>query len=665
MYAASIKYDAARMAGLTLEDPNTSPNIKYRYIIKALDPSAKLNNNLNVKTATVFGIDSVDITSTYTELPLITTNDLKIDYDGSIGKVELKLKYKFNVSDSTTLLSNHFGAFYVERQRFDSTAYPFKRINITPLTKGSALSDYIYHTSFVPNLRYSYKYRIVGLSYFDEERTSPEVIISVPELNYKFPQIENVKDVNGSSYNIKWEFYDSKTNMVVAVPASSLTKQKLYISSKYDTLFTVINNNIPNNVDNINILKSSIASSLSDSSKVYYYKLKAITVDGDTLSSNAFHFKTAKKSRPAIPTGLTASESTTSNSVYYNVKVEWDKLLELGYQLYRRIGNDKEKMEVTGGIKYISFKIDSLSQKMEYPPITYYLVAFDENYNPSDTLKFVFTKPNNLRPISPIIKSYTVDNLDVTLDFELSPSNNIANYYLYRTTLNDHSTQLIPIFDFTPASGIKNYTDLNLVNGQTYIYCLIAKGKGVNGKESCYEMNGDLCTVPGLLVPVKVLSSKKDPISLFKGELNLDFPRENLSWVKPTSTDVVRYELFKNETNREVSTANEYTFWKSLPPETITLTDFEVKFFSTYQYGIRAVYKDGTMSPMSTLSVFLPNKEGCVSGNLVITNNTTIPINTTKNDVSCFEIRLKDGFNYKASVVGDVKYQYNGKIVGN
>jgi hypothetical protein len=33
--------------------------------------------------------------------------------------------------------------------------------------------------------------------------------------------------------------------------------------------------------------------------------------------------------------------------------------------------------------------------------------------------------------------------------------------------------------------------------------------------------------------------------------------------------------------------------------------------------------------------------------------------------VSCFEIRLKDGFNYKASVVGDVKYQYNGKIVGN
>ena len=671
MYAAGIKYDVARMCGLTYEDNSPlTPNTKYRYKVEALTSTQTNNSKKNAKVgaAIEYGIDFVDVTTTLEQLPKIMANEIKVKFDKSVGKVELGWKYKFGTPSDATELSNYYGSFYVERQRIDSSSFAFKRQTLEPFTRFAENSDTLnadslFYTNKVPNLAFAYKYRLIGLSYFDEEVISDTINISVPELVFSLPQINELKDLNTSTYQMIWQYFNPADNTPTSNPTAGVIKQTIYISKKYDQDFNILLDNISPNLSTADIPKNVIFDSIgADSSKVYYYKILTFTTSGDTLTSNAFQFKTSKKSKPATPTGLTATKKTIQDPINYYVDLTWNLLPNTSYQLFRRIGNDSEKIEISEGIKPVSADIDTLAQKMDYPQISYYLVAFDENYNPSDTLKITYTKPSTLRPLAPIINGYTVEDLNVNLNFELSSSSNVANYNLYRTTLNEPNfSESTPIYTFTAASGVKSYIDPNLSNGQTYIYYLIAFT--ANGLQSCYEkkMDSDSCLVPAQLVPIKVLSSKKPSIIAFKGDLNLDFPSVNLTWSKPMSSEVDRIELFKNETNREASSTNSYTFWKSLSADAITLTDFEVKFFATYQYGIRAVYKDGTMSPMSSLSVFLPNKEGCVSGNLVIINETVLPANTIKNDESCFEIKLKPGFQAKANT----GVQYTGKIVGN
>jgi uncharacterized protein len=676
MAATSINYKAAHLAGLTFDDATATPGQKYRYYIyprsttndtnkgtEYVDMVADANAMANLKG----GINNI-------QTAIIPIPAPKLFYDKE-QSITLKWKYKFDLLNNSEL-SNIFSGFNIERSLDNVT---FQKLNSNPIVKagsngklntagtGYEAADSLLYTDTVPNETKTYYYRIVGITYFGETEASPSVIIRTKYKHSALPSIESWKNINTTQYKTSWVFRDfvgnGSANQVVAFPRDSVTLYRLLISNSDSTgLYKALPTaSIDYNLKSSLINKSDLVQKV-DTSKSYYLKLEVVLNSGTILSSLPYFMTKITKLPPAKPTGFTATSNSSLTDSLYIINLTWNKIntpKPLKYQVLRKFNGDSESLEISKGIENTGALKDTLAGKNSYPQITYYLIAYDEDFNPSEPAIITYTKPDNIRPLPPIIKSYEVNNLNVKLYFQFGNDTDLASIFLFRKKASEDGLgqQILAI---SPSNLPAYHEDMNLTNGETYIYYMIAKD--LNNNESCYEIdeNGN-CLVPAQFVPVKILSTKKDPILDFKGVLNLDFPSENLTWTKPISPDIERIELYKNELVRASSSSNSYTFWKSLPADAITLTDFDVKFFSTYQYRIRAVYKDGTMSPMSTLSVFLPNKDGCASGTLVIENSTVIPTDKVVNDVACFEIKLKPGFQAKAA--NGVKY--SGKIIGN
>jgi uncharacterized protein len=649
MFAASVSYGAATWAGLTYEDNTIVKGNKYRYVIV---PRTSLNDNARssakVKAAVpaiVEGIGKVDIeTATQGSYPIIKNPDIKYDKNNAT-KIELRWPYKYSVTDTSKIaLSKYFAAFHIERKSNIETTY--RRITETPIVKFSQLSDSLFHIDSIANRKLSYTYRLVGISYFDEEQFSIETTITTAQTHNKVPAIKYFKNTNITNYTIDWRISNLSTGGDATFPADSILRYEVWVANKDEpTSYKLLSSSLPKTAFTSTLPKTLFALPLIDSTKSMYFQLKLITIDEDVIESLPFLFLARKKVGPAKPTGLAASFESEVGGIY-TIKIKWNKITvnnePLKYQLFRRIGDDIERYDISNGISVIDQVLDKYPSNISLPRFTYYLIAYDDNFMPSEEATVPFQKTDKFAPFAPTIKSFSVDNLDVTLNFELSLDKDIKSFYVRRRKVGDPDTLSFQIAEFNLSNIQKSILDKNLENGSTYIYWIYAEDN--IGNFSCYNKAQNNCFQ---LVPIKVLNSKKNPIAGFNSNLN---------------NEITSYVLYKNISDRNAPiNSSLLSFWKTITPYDLTLTDFDVKYFATYQYGIKAVYKDGTTSPMSTSSVFIPNKEGCISGNLVIVNETELPANTIKTDTSCFEIKLKPGFSAKASN----GVQYKGEIKGN
>jgi uncharacterized protein len=664
MFGASVSYGAATYGGLTFEDNTVIAGKKYRYRILARisntdNSSLKKTRKLNKNEIISEGIEYVDILSTYTEYPDISTPKIKVD-KAVAKKVELAWKYKINLDNSATNnLQKYFSSFHIERK--PSTEVTYQRITTQPIVKFVSESDSLFYVdTTVTNKTAIYDYRLVGVTYFDEVRNSEPTRIDINQIYDVAPAIDYFKNSpsNLLNYKLDWHFDNIRTGMQTTFPVAEIANYQLWVSNN-DKTYSNSGAIIAKTGLTMDIPKSIFNSSLVDSTKTMYLKLILTTNSTDKIESFSYIKIPAVRVGPAKPTGFTAVGTIVGDK--YIISLNWQKLIvgndPLKYQIFRNIGNETERYDVSKGINYYEQPMvvsDILLKDMSYPEITYTLIAYDTYFNPSESAIVKITKPDLFTPFPPTIKSFQVNNLDVTLNFEIKVEPDTKEFVLRRGT---SETDMVDILVFTPNSLISTYLDKNLLNNSTYKYTIYARDN--SGNVSCFNKAENLCFQ---IVSVKVLSTKKPQVNGFKAVLNLDYPSVTLSWIGLNDPDIESYELYKRYIYRLNTADNSsLSFWKNLTSFDITTPDFDVKYTNTYQYGIKAFYKDGTTSPIISLSVFIPNKEACGTGQLVIENSTILPANTIKNDKACFEIRLKDGFSAKAST----GVQYKGEITGN
>jgi len=197
MYAADHSFKAARMAGLGWVDPSIKKDEKYLYRIYSPIPQSILR----LDTAKVFIGLSDD-----KELPK-PAEILALPAD----KVVM-LAWEFDN------YSNVYGSYFVERS--DDNGQSFHRISERPVTKlvnstaGVPNGSMVYSDTLTNNTA-QFKYRIVGLTIFDEVGPYSDTIsvkgITKIETAPHILGAENVQDGKGI---LKWQVEDSIANKI-------------------------------------------------------------------------------------------------------------------------------------------------------------------------------------------------------------------------------------------------------------------------------------------------------------------------------------------------------------------------------------------------------------------------------------------------------------------
>ncbi|MGL4632469.1 MAG: fibronectin type III domain-containing protein, partial [Leadbetterella sp.] len=515
----------------------------------------------------------------------------------------------------------------------------YKKVSNELIIKGSDLIDDIVTFDSLPNVNSRYLYRLIGKTYFDEYIVSDSVAFDYYSLANTAPNLKLVKKLT-SAYEVAWTLPKTPENMR---PDTMFTSFSIQVSKNDTANFKTVLSNI-NPLDTTNMVSFSSVLSKIDTSTYYYFIVKGYGKGGDSLTSIPFIIMPIDKTPPAKPVNLIIEEVTNDNLNATIVKLSWSPNTEsdlAGYRVFRRVGNEEEAFEISDTLSVSVILRDTLSKKMEYPTIKYYVIAVDNRFNQSDSAIVIYNKKDTRPPISPLISGFNVLDLNVKLFLQKSPDDDIETYFLYRKKVND-PTSLTLVATFTQTNIPKIYTDTDLENKQTYIYWIYAKD--FSGNESCYKPNA----VPQncfQLVPVKVVSTKRSPIVVFEVEFDVSALENELKWQYDT-TGMEYFEVFRSAKIKDVVGLDSTYFssWRTLSPSDLSTRDEKVNFNSQYYYGIKAFFDDGTSTSLTKIKIITPNDKLCVLGKMSLNKFELIEILTPIVDTACYEINLNEGF---------------------
>jgi len=547
LMAADRNFEAAQMAGWGFVDSTIQPNEKYLYRIYAAIPNGKMK----IDTGGVF-IGSTD------QYALPTPKD--IDAKFADKSVLLSWNYK--------LLKDEYTSYYVERSEDGKS---FSRLSNLPVVSmnesNNRVPSRMYYTDSLPQNNKKYYYRVIGITCFGEsgppsvaaEGTGHEMLVYVPNI-----RSADIKDSRTAS--LQWEFADEGTSL--------LDRFELQMGPKAEGPFKTV-------IDKIEPSKRSI--SYNKLNATNYFVVVAVDKQGNKTESFPYLVQPIDSIPPAVPQGLTAIvDSLGRITLKWRANTEEDLA---GYVVLK--GNKKgEELKVMNAepFKMTEFK-DSVNLKMLNSKVYYAVMALDKRYNQSQPCTPIeLLKPDKIPPTSPVFRSYSVDSGKVKLAWINSASEDVAMHKLYRKISGDSIQQWTLIKEFEGANS-STYTDDKIAEGVVASYTLIAMDNSKNE------------SVPSPPLTVKVTDASKIP-----GVKNLRATAQRINnnilieW-NIDRKDVVEYQVYR------AKGAEPTSLWKVIKGDNTAVEDTGVNAGNTYQYGVRAVLKDGRMSAWKDVSI--------------------------------------------------------------
>ncbi len=639
LFSADLKYNAAKLAGLGYDDITAVSGQKYRYIIKVNTPTG-----LRISAPTdpiVIGQDSIDIVTNFSALPIIPKPVIKFK------SVKNELSWNFEAQ------KDYYGSYYVERR--DSGVVAYTRLTPQLISKLSKTSDSLYYLDAVSNIKKRYYYRIVGKTYFDELVYSPEESIVIRKSYRVTPLIQSLKKKTATSHEVIWKFPSDNS----IFPQDSLSHYNIYVSNYSDSAYIKLNpSNLLKTATTYDIPHSILLSKV-DSSRNYYFKLTAITIDGEQLSSIPYLMIPMDKTPPATPTNLVAVDvSTSQTSPICITKVSWTPNTEpdlLGYKVFRKVTGATEMIEISGGIKMAAFVNDSLNRNMSIPELTYYVIAFDKNYNQSATATIKYKKPDKRGPITPIITGYSVQGTNVNLQIQQSVDSDVKEHTILRKDINVTSTNwdIVTVIPNTDKST--SYLDNTAIGGNTYVYTIFAVDS--SGNKSCFNPSTQLPEDCYQLILVSLKNIKKPVVNNFSAKLDSASNSIVLSWDYLANPELENFELYRTEDTTAVNTlTTNPSLWKLANLNDRNTIDDRFAYGKKLKYMIRAAYKDGTISDFSSVTLVIPNPTISICKGLawILLGNFIKPTNYQLTE-ACEQVILEEGFGAEATDTGSIE----------
>jgi len=463
---------------------------------------------------------------------------------------------------SRALADAQFTAYYVERSTDGGKT--FRRINQRPWIQpptGKFAQVYSFADSVAQNYR-SYQYRVLGLTPFGELST-PSATVSIRGIDRTPPEaVTDVRTTHLKASQVRITWQRSKTEGDLAgyfvAKANSTEGPFLPLTSRL----------LPGSQ------REFIDTTALPFLPTYYMVVAVDTARNASRSLPAYCFFNDTKG-PAKPKNLQGYIDSTGF-----VRIVWDRNTEpdlLGYSVIAANDPSHVFTAETPGFLAIPVFNDTTTLRTLTRKIYYRVIAYDKNRNPSEPSDILaLTRPDKLRPVAPVISTYTVGDTTVTLAWSRSSSDDVARQIVLRRESAVSRWTEVKTIDKTQTS----FADSGLKPNTAYSYALVAVDSAGLRSDESFPLH------------TKTLRLSPRPISDLTVRVGPDQKTVSLVWSYPRQ-DVrfVVYRAMPQSGLRSYDSVNRIT----------TYDDNRVSA-GQYEYAVRVIYPDGTESNLSNLA---------------------------------------------------------------
>lgn len=551
-----------------LQSGKTAEEINFTYVLMLL--SAGPNNNI----ANFLGLYYVDRSYEKTKYEYFVS----IPGTGSSGSIQLNTTELDEYGDMTRLYGQNtrkqisvylkwnadslnfpYCAYWIEKS---SDSIHFDRLNKTPYVfmkssdeKEKVDADFV-DTAVTEGL--TYYYRVRGITHFGENgKVSNTTKVYVGKALLGECRIDTV-------------YADEEKRIVSGryLQTFNETKPEHFILYRSDSLMEGYE--VIETVSGTDEYSFTLKGLLRTGDR-YYYKVAAVSDDGDTTYSFPTYFFTLDQEPPSTPVGLKGEVDD-----YGIARLVWDENPEndiRGYRLYRSNALHEEFVEVHNRLIDSTWFSDTLRLDNLTSEVYYRISAVDLNYNNSKWTEPVrLMKPDTIPPVPAFIKTYRIDTGGIHIEWYNSPSQDAETHFLVRS--GDYQDTILIWSD-----TLQQCTDQTGEPGKNYRFYIVTTDHSGNYSIS-NELN--LRYETGIRAGVQNLAAKA----------NREEKQIELSWENPKA------EIYSIQIFRSINDAG-FKLIQTLHEPVEEYIDKNLHINNTYTYRVKVVYASGHSSVLS------------------------------------------------------------------
>ena len=447
LLCADFSPETANLMQLSFTDSSAKRNEIYRYKIK-----------LNTQDGSV--IEDLITAGLDLNIPQFSPRGL-IDSDFADSTTTLKWSYpKFGI----------FSAYNIERS--DDRGVTFQKVNeepFLPLENARRFEEIVYSNK-VPSIHKTYYYRVRGIDPFGDESDASNVVsvfayqsslVGGQNITYNFP--------NRSYLALKWKFPDS---LNINIKGFNIYKSKDFKELKKVNV-GVIPQSTHYYLDNVD-----------ENAENMYYFVSTVDVREKETQSEPMLVTIIDTIPPAKVTNLQGVIDKKGI-----VKITWKSGSEkdrYNFNIFRAEGNAPKSMFVIKPVEgEQTVMVDTIPMRASSRKIYYMVVPIDNHSNASlvnDTLMLI--RPDIFPPEAPRFVSKFETDSALVVGWELSSSEDVEKYRLYKRNLPDTTKRLLTTFDYKKT--VKRFYDVDFEEECLVQYVLEAIDfEGLSSYDSC------------------------------------------------------------------------------------------------------------------------------------------------------------------------------------
>jgi hypothetical protein len=454
-----------------------------------------------------------------------------------------------------------YSGYFIEKSAMGKNN--FKVLNATPLLVPGLKSGIreIIITDSVPANYVYYEYRIYAVDAFgNSTQKSPVTYGYAKDLTPPLPPPPiRFTRLNDTTLRLAWTRINRLDN-----------EYQLGISINHESegLFT------PLTPDGLPLTDTSFIYVGSSQNRNCYFALSLYDSAGNSSFTKGF-YQLPDRKPPATPKN--AKAVVDKKGV---VTITWDMNMEddfKGYLIYSANDTNAEFSGIVNRPQIDTFYKDKLSLKMLNPKVYYRIVAVDRNFNKSPATKnIVVLRPDTLRPVAPVFKSYLCTDTSINLVWAPSSSYDVAKQYLVKTNIKTKKSETIPLNLYDTV-----YNDKAVTPELYYRYAIYAEDENKN------------TSLTGNVLDLKTYKKLyRAPIKIVVAKYNKSQKQVDLTW-RCDEKVVKSFEIYKGKSMDQVS------FYTSTGKPELKFTDKKIVPNTTYYYAVKARFTDGTMTILS------------------------------------------------------------------
>ncbi|MBX2928675.1 MAG: hypothetical protein KF852_12645 [Saprospiraceae bacterium] len=585
LFAADHSYRTAMAMGLAWEDKEVKPNETYLYRVYPASVKTVPLDTLQTENGQSIPVDYY--TPIDTGFFSISTNDKLIL--PKVQETQADFGHRMaTISWNKELFKQFYVSYRVERSEDGVTWQSLRDLPFVTLERPGVETDYMFMVDTLPMNNKPYFYRVSGRTVFDDfgPPSDPVQGMGIDPLPEYFPAIISTFEDENGGFAINWNFnVEDESNIAgFRITRGPTDKGPYQIISGQELLPPALR-------------------TFTDSSPlpVNYYRVTALDRYNREMPSFSALAQLDDETPPAPPRNVRGAILKDGSMV-----LTWDDNKEpdlMGYRVY--MGNDPkdEFTQITPRPVSQNYFIDTVMLNTLSKEIYIQVVALDYRHNTSDFSDVaVVMRPDTIPPAPPAIKDVIADASGVVIVWANSQSTDLVRHDLQRRFKGQPEWSTVSSFPALRGEPQSRYNDTTGIVGKDYEYRLMAVD------------NSDLESFSPTVQARRTDNYVRPAVSAVEALPDRRSKYVELRWQYGVKDEVQLFELYRAAGEEPLSRYRSYTPAELIAELTaapsgkkaprnkgfaFAALDKSVNMNTTYTYSVRAVYRDGGISPLS------------------------------------------------------------------